>query len=172
MTIDEMIACGAGLEEVLAAAKSKVNSRDKAAQHKKEVYDARNKAAEYLVKYLELTGTIDKGYDWHEMARIMEESENEMRETKQRQDRILNKLSKAKDMSLEEMLTELKKLSEAFNQMGGYLYSTICADEMNGIIIKLREKYQVDVNFSQYRPGRVQFINLDKLIEKYEKSGK
>lgn len=73
------------------------------------------------------------------------------------------------DKEIYDLLTELKKLSEAFNQMGGHLYSTICADEMNGIIIKLRVKYQVNVYFSQYMVGRVKFINLDKLIKKYEK---
>ena len=64
-------------------------------------------------------------------------------------------------------LIKLKNLSEAFNNMGGYLYSSICADEMNEIIHTLQNKYEVNVEYWQCMPGRVDFTNLDKLIEKY-----
>jgi len=83
----------------------------------------------------------------------------------------INKASKFIDENIRKKqiydnLIELKKLSEAFNKMGGYLYSSICADEMNVILEKLK-KYQVEVNYYQWIPGRVEFSNLDKLIEQY-----
>ena len=65
-----------------------------------------------------------------------------------------------------DLLIQLKKLSEAFNQMIGSLYSGICADEMNEILDELK-KMDVKVTYYQYIPGRVRFTNLDKLIEKY-----
>ncbi len=69
-------------------------------------------------------------------------------------------------------LVHLRGLSETFNKMGGALYSSICADEMNEIINELRDKYKVEIHYWQPMAGRVNFENLDKLIKKYEKSGK
>ena len=68
-------------------------------------------------------------------------------------------------------LVQLKNLSEAFNNMGGYLYSSICADEINEILAKLK-KYGIDVDYYQLMPGRVTFPTLYKLIEKYKESDK
>lgn len=66
-----------------------------------------------------------------------------------------------------DLLIQLRKLSEAFNQMVGYLYSNICADEISGLINELKEKYNVTVNYYQYMPGRICYTNLDRLIELY-----
>jgi hypothetical protein len=71
-----------------------------------------------------------------------------------------------------DLLIKLQNLSEAFNKMGGYLYSSICADEMTVILDKLRDKYNVNVKYYQPIAGRVSFTNLQSLIEKYEESGK
>lgn len=68
---------------------------------------------------------------------------------------------------IRESLYKLQKLSEAFNQMGGSLYSGICADEMNDIILTLNETFGIDVKYYQYIPGRVEFTNLKTLIEEY-----
>lgn len=66
-----------------------------------------------------------------------------------------------------DLLIQLRKLSEAFNLMGGSLYSGICAGEINELIDTLNEKYNVKVNWYQYVPGRVGYTNLDRLIELY-----
>ena len=71
-----------------------------------------------------------------------------------------------------DLLIKIRDLSEAFNNMGGYLYSSICADEINEIINTLKNKYDVNVNYWQPSDGRVSFTNLQSLIEKYEESGK
>ncbi len=71
-----------------------------------------------------------------------------------------------------DLLIKLRDLSEAFNNMTGYLYSGICADEINEIIETLKNKYDVNVNYWQPYDGRVNFTNLQSLIEKYEESGK
>jgi len=68
-----------------------------------------------------------------------------------------------------DLLLQLKSLSEAFNQMVGSLYSGICAGEMNDILDTLNGKYNVKVNYYQYIPGRVNYTNLDRLIELYGK---
>lgn len=65
------------------------------------------------------------------------------------------------------LLYELKSKGEVFNKMVGYLYSSICADEMTELIYKL-EKYNVKVEYYQPYPGRVAFLNMDYLIEKYK----
>ena len=70
------------------------------------------------------------------------------------------------------LLIKLRDLSDAFNKMGGSLYSGICADEINEIINTLNEKYGVKVSYYQPSAGRVSFTNLQSLIEKYEESGK
>lgn len=72
---------------------------------------------------------------------------------------------------IQESLYKLQKLSEAFNLMGGSLYSGICADEMNDIILTLNETFGIDVDYYQYMPGRVEFTNLKTLIEKYGNEG-
>ena len=77
---------------------------------------------------------------------------------------------KARDKQIYNLLVDLRDLSDAFNKMGGYLYSSICADEINEILAKLK-KYGVDVDYYQVMPGRVTFPTLYKLIEKYEKGG-
>lgn len=79
---------------------------------------------------------------------------------------------KIRDEEIYDLLIELKSLSEAFNRMVGPLYSGICANEMNEILDRLNDKYGLKVNYWQYIPGRVDFSNLDKLIEKYRKSDK
>ena len=65
------------------------------------------------------------------------------------------------------ILSELKWREKAFNEMGGYLYSNILADEINTLMAQLKNQYGVEVKFRQYIPGRAEFINLDELIEKY-----
>lgn len=67
-----------------------------------------------------------------------------------------------------ELLNELKWKGEAFNQMGGELYSRILADEMTKINNELRYEYGVKVDYWQPRDGRVAWINLDQLIEDYK----
>ena len=67
-----------------------------------------------------------------------------------------------------ESLYNLQKLCDVFNQMGGSLYSEICADEMNKIIRILNETFDIGVNYYQAVPGRVEFTNLKTLIEEYE----
>ena len=67
-----------------------------------------------------------------------------------------------------ESLYNLRKLCDVFNQMGGSLYSEICADEMNKIIRILNETFDIGVNYYQDVPGRVKFTNLKTLIEEYE----
>ena len=47
-----------------------------------------------------------------------------------------------------ESLYNLRKLCDAFNLMGGSLYSEICADEMNKIIQILNETFDIGVNSS------------------------
>ena len=54
-----------------------------------------------------------------------------------------------------ESLYNLQKLCDAFNLMGGSLYSGICADEMNKIIRILNETFDIGVNYYQAVPGRV-----------------
>ena len=66
-----------------------------------------------------------------------------------------------------EKLVELKRLGKAFNQMGGSLYSGICADEMNQIMNDLKEHYNVEVIWKQPQEGRVTFTNLNILIIEY-----
>lgn len=70
-----------------------------------------------------------------------------------------------------EKLNKLKSLGEAFNQMTGSLYSGICADEINEILDDLNDNYGVKVNYYQYIPGRVNFTNINKLIEQYGGQG-
>ena len=71
-----------------------------------------------------------------------------------------------------DLLVQLRNLAQAFNRMGGYLYSGICAAEINEIIDTLKNKYDVNVDYWQPSEGRVNFTNLQSLIEKYEESGK
>ena len=66
-----------------------------------------------------------------------------------------------------ELLNELKLREEIFNQLLGSLYSNICADEINEIILEL-EKFDVKVEYYQWIPGRVKFTNLDKLLNEYK----
>jgi len=70
-----------------------------------------------------------------------------------------------------DLLIQLRDLAKAFNNMVGYLYSGICADEINELIDTLKTKYDVKVNYWQPSEGRVSFTNLQSLIEKYEKGG-
>ena len=69
---------------------------------------------------------------------------------------------------LTDVLDPDQKLCDAFNHMGGSLYSGICADEMNEIIQTLNDTFGIDVEFYQDVPGRVKFTNLKTLIEEYE----
>jgi hypothetical protein len=66
-----------------------------------------------------------------------------------------------------EKLVELKRLGEAFNQMGGSLYSSICAGEMNQILDDLKEHHDVEVTWWQPQDGRIVFKNINTLIEEY-----
>lgn len=66
-----------------------------------------------------------------------------------------------------EKLVELKRLGEAFNQMVGGLYSSICADEINQIINDLKDHHSIEVTWWQPQNGRVVFKNINTLIEKY-----
>jgi hypothetical protein len=75
------------------------------------------------------------------------------------------------DKEIYGLLVHLRGLSEAFNKMGGALYSGICADEMDEIIDELRIKYKIEIYYWQPMAGRVDFKNLDELIKKCEKSG-
>jgi len=70
-----------------------------------------------------------------------------------------------------DLLIKLRDLSKAFNDMTGYLYSSICADEINEIIKTLKTKYDVNVIYWQPCAGMVSFTNLQSLIEKYENGG-
>ena len=72
-----------------------------------------------------------------------------------------------KNRSILKLLVELKDKGEVFNKMVGSLYSGICADEINKILDELKFKYNVGVSYYQYAPGRIEFGNLDELIEKY-----
>lgn len=78
---------------------------------------------------------------------------------------IINEETKKQIYSL---LTELKNQGEVFNQMGGALYSAIIADKMTEINRELYTKYGVKVDYWQPRDGRVAWINLDELINKYK----
>ena len=81
---------------------------------------------------------------------------------------IINSINEEEKKSIYSLLTKLKSLGEAFNQMGGDLYSAIIADEMTGVNKMLYTKYGVNVEFVQPVPGRVKWINLDQLIEEYK----
>ena len=70
-----------------------------------------------------------------------------------------------------DLLIQIRELAKAFNNMTGYLYSGICADEINEIIDTLKTKYDVNVDYWQPSAGRVSFTNLQSLIEKYKESG-
>ena len=67
-----------------------------------------------------------------------------------------------------DLLCELKEKGKVFNMMGGSLYSSICADEMNDIMYKLQYRHFVHVDFYQPCEGRVKFYNLDELIDEYK----
>ena len=67
---------------------------------------------------------------------------------------------------IKKLLNELKWRGEAFNQMGGFLYSNILADEMTSILNDLKS-HDVEVSYYQCIPGRIYFSNLDELIKKY-----
>jgi len=66
------------------------------------------------------------------------------------------------------LLCKLKEISNIFNMMNGSLYSSICADEMNDIYNRLKDKHSIDVQFYQPCEGRVAFYNLDELIDEYK----
>ena len=87
-------------------------------------------------------------------------------------DRELTKKVVRQKKEIYSLLIKLRDLSDAFNKMGGSLYSGICADEINEIIDTLNEKYGVEVSYYQPFAGRVSFTNLQSLIEKYEESDK
>jgi len=80
---------------------------------------------------------------------------------------MIEKIKNLRKKYIFELLIELKNREEAFNKMIGSLYSNICADEINEIIWEL-EKFDVKVDYYQYKPGRVTFTNLEKLLEKYK----
>ena len=65
------------------------------------------------------------------------------------------------------LLTKLKDKGEMFNKMGGHLFSSFIADQMNEICDELWSKYGVEVKFTQPCPGRVLWLNLDELIAEY-----
>ena len=65
-----------------------------------------------------------------------------------------------------QLLTHLKEQGDIFNRMGGSFYSSIIADEMNKTNDQIRS-YGVVVKFFQPCDGRVEWINLDELIEEY-----
>ena len=69
------------------------------------------------------------------------------------------------------LLIQLRELAKTFNDMTGYLYSGMCADEINEIIETLKTKYDVKVNYWQPSASRVSFTNLQSLIKKYENGG-
>lgn len=66
-----------------------------------------------------------------------------------------------------EKLIELNRLGEVFNKMGGYLYSNICAVEISELLNDLKKHHNVEVDWSQPCMGRIEFINLNDLINKY-----
>ena len=65
-----------------------------------------------------------------------------------------------------QLLTRLREQGDTFNRMGGSLYSSVIADEMNETYDQIRS-YGVEVKFLQPCDGRVEWINLDELIEEY-----
>lgn len=77
-----------------------------------------------------------------------------------------------KDKEIYGLLTELKGLAQAFNQMIGNLYPGICAREMNEIMYKLEHKHKIKVNWYQPTIDSVRFTNLKDLLEKYENKEK
>lgn len=81
--------------------------------------------------------------------------------------KVFNTIEEVNKEAISNLLNKLKSLGETFNQMGGYLYSSIIADEMSKINNELYTKYGVDVKFWQPCDGRVCWINLNELIEKY-----
>lgn len=68
---------------------------------------------------------------------------------------------------IKKLLNELKWRGEAFNEVGGFLYSNILADEMTSILNDLKS-HDVEVSYYQHVPGRIHFNNLDELIKKYD----
>ena len=81
--------------------------------------------------------------------------------------KVLNAIEEVNKEAISKLLNELKLKGEAFNQMTGALYSSIIADEMTKLNNELYTKYGVEVKFWQPCDGRVCWINLDELIEKY-----
>lgn len=81
--------------------------------------------------------------------------------------KVFDTIEEVNKEAISKLLNELKLKGEIFNQMGGYLYSSIIADEMTKINNELYTKYGVDVKFWQPCDGRVCWINLNELIEKY-----
>ena len=65
------------------------------------------------------------------------------------------------------LLLELKQDGDIFNRMGGALYSAIIADRMTETNYQLWSMYGVKVKYTQPCDGRVEWENLDELIEKY-----
>lgn len=76
------------------------------------------------------------------------------------------------DKEIYGLLTTLRGLGQAFNQMVGNLYPSICAREMNEIMYKLEHKHKIKVNWYQPSIDSVRFTNLKDLLEKYEKKEK
>ena len=76
------------------------------------------------------------------------------------------------DKEIYGLLTTLRGLGQAFNQMVGNLYPSICADDMNKIMYKLEHKFHINVKWFQPRLRHIEFLNLDELVEKYEKKEK
>lgn len=76
------------------------------------------------------------------------------------------------DKEIYGLLTELRNLGRAFNQMVGNLYPSIFADDMNKIMYKLGHKFHIEVKWIQPSLHYIEFKNLNKLIEKYEKKEK
>ena len=70
------------------------------------------------------------------------------------------------------LLTKLRGLGQAYNQMVGNLYPGICAHEMEEIVYKLEHKHKIKVNWYLPTIGSVSFTNLKDLLEKYENKEK
>ena len=71
------------------------------------------------------------------------------------------------DKEIYGLLIKLKELGELFNQMVGDLYTGDIADQMNRIIY-LEHKHKIIIKWIQPL-RRISFLNLNELIEKYEK---
>ena len=72
------------------------------------------------------------------------------------------------DKEIYGLLTELRGLGQAFNQMVGTLYPSVCADEMDKIMYKLEHKHKIKVNWYCPTKNSVRFRNLKDLLEKYD----